>query len=198
MTNDTPETTPKAAAPAVQRVTFFDAARHKRVQKWRTGSGIWTDLGLRFGGLLLRVRQINSRHVQIAREALEQEIRRQTSNDAGPLTPEESRRVDAVAVKMAVTGARGAIAATEESSAAAKKHKLKTATQDGIDLVIFDGSEDVDAVRDALIDLINGSEDFSMAIIRAANRLKQVTDAEIDAVGEGFVFGQHAPLELED
>jgi hypothetical protein len=183
--------------PEATRITFFDAERHRRVQKYRTGAGIWTDFGDRFGGLILRIRQMNSRHVQIAREALEQEIRRQTSNDSNPLTPEEERRLSAIVVKMAITGARGATN-NAEAVAAAKRHKLKTVDVDGATVVVFSGTEDADTVREAIVPLVQDSEDFTLAIVKASNRLRQVTDAEVDAVGEGFVFGQHVALESED
>ena len=181
-------------------VTYFDFRAHEAAQKMHK-AGVWTDLGPRFGNLLIRLRPFHVHAVVVKRETTERMIRMQLGlREDEDIPAEKSIEVNRAAVTMAITGAKGNILGNPEMNQAALAAAISTQRLEQSEdvLISFVGVEDSENVRKVLAPMLDESMPFLTTLIRASQALQKVDDKELNHLGEAFVFGQHVKVDWRD
>lgn len=178
--------------------TYFDLERHERVQKVKN-RGVWTDLGARFGGLEVRLRQFAAKAVVDRQDAMKAQVMRERGiRDEEDLTTSDWLAINRAAVTMAITGLRGNLAVNGSQIGTAREKGFRIEKIDGREVVMLSGEEEAEDVRSFFSPSLERSPTLLDALVFASRELRKVDDEQVDRLGKGFVLGRHVKLDWSD
>ncbi len=180
------------AAPAAP-VAAFDFVQHDGVEELKAG-GLPTDLGPKYGGMIVAIAPFDSKVCIIARESYETAAILKLGLPEGEDLPGEyALMANKAAVLMAIKWAKMTMRGTPEVLEIARRHGWQV---EG-DVITLHGKEEGDHVRELFKVMMTRSNTLLLHLVRLSRGIQKLKDAEIAKLGKDFIFGRHVPFDLD-